>query len=142
MSNSKPVNREDLGGRTTTKEIGIIVAHGLVGWGICGAIMAIGTQFMSLETTLIVHAIGAPIVFAAVSWIYFTRFNYTTPLQTAIAFVSVVILMDIFVVSLLINGNFDMFASFLGTWLVFALIFLSTYLTGLTVENRGSGAYH
>jgi hypothetical protein len=124
--------------RLTLREIGVIVVHGLVGWAICGAIMGIGTQFMSLETTLIVHAIGAPIVFAAVSWVYFTRFHYTTPLQTSLAFVSIVILMDIFVVSLLINGNFDMFASFLGSWLVFALIFTSTYLTGTYVGKQGA----
>lgn len=135
------MNREDPESRITTKEIGIIVAHGLVGWAICGAIMAIGTQLTSLETTLIIHAIGAPIVFAAVSWVYFTRFHYTTPLQTAISFVSIVILLDFFVVSLLINGNFDMFASFLGTWLVFALIFISTYLTGSYLDRQRSVSY-
>jgi hypothetical protein len=122
----------------TLREIGIIVVHGLIGWAICGAIMGIGTQFMSLDTTLIVHAIGAPIVFAAVSWVYFTRFHYTTPLQTSLAFVSIVILLDIFIVSLLINGDFEMFASFLGTWLVFALIFTSTYLTGTYIDKQGA----
>ncbi|MGB3716971.1 MAG: hypothetical protein WA996_21325 [Candidatus Promineifilaceae bacterium] len=90
---------------------------------------------------MIIHAIGAPIVFAAVSWVYFTRFHYTTPLQTAISFVSIVILLDFFVVSLLINGNFDMFASFLGTWLVFALIFISTYLTGSYLDRQRSVSY-
>ncbi|MGB3716972.1 MAG: hypothetical protein WA996_21330 [Candidatus Promineifilaceae bacterium] len=50
MSHIKPMNREDPESRITTKEIGIIVAHGLVGWAICGAIMAIGTQLTSLET--------------------------------------------------------------------------------------------
>jgi hypothetical protein len=129
----------DGGGRRlqlTLKEIAVIVVHALVGWTICGAIMAVGTQITSLETTLIIHAIGAPIVFAGVSWVYFTRFHYTTPLQTALAFVVVVILMDFFVVSLLINRNLDMFASFLGTWLVFALIFISTYLTGTYLGKK------
>ena len=38
----------------------IIVALGLLGWALCGAIMFIGMEIMSIETTLIVHAIGAP----------------------------------------------------------------------------------
>jgi hypothetical protein len=41
-----------------------------------------------------------------------------------------VIAMDFFVVAMLINRSFEMFASLLGTWIPFALIFASTYLTG------------
>ena len=43
--------------------------------------------------------------------------------------------MPFFVVALLINRSFEMFASLLGTWIPFALIFLSTYLTGLLTTN-------
>ncbi len=56
----------------------------------------------SLRTTLIAHAIGASIIFAAVSWIYFRKFSYATPLQTAIAFVTFVVIVDFFIVALLI----------------------------------------
>jgi hypothetical protein len=38
--------------------------------------------------------------------------------------------MDFFVVAMLINRSFEMFTSFLGTWLPFTLIFASTYFTG------------
>ena len=91
---------------------------------------------MSIDNALIVHAIGAPIFFTIISLIYFKRFNYTTPLQTAIIFVSFVIVVDFFVVALLINRSLEMFASPLGTWIPFALIFTSTYLTGLYVLNN------
>ena len=38
---------------------------------------------------------------------------------------------DFLVVALLILHSLDMFASLLGTWIPFTLIFTSTYLTGL-----------
>jgi hypothetical protein len=116
----------------------IILALGLVGWALCGAIIWIGMAFMSMETTLIVHAIGAPIIFGIISAIYFKVFNYTTPLRTAIVFVAVVVFMDVFLVALLIERSFEMFASLLGTWIPWALIFASTYLTGLYATRRAA----
>jgi hypothetical protein len=114
----------------------IILALGLVGWALCGAIIWIGMAFMPMETTLILHAIGAPIIFGIISAIYFKAFNYTTPLRTAIVFVSIVVFMDVFLVALLIERSFEMFASLIGTWIPWALIFASTYLTGLYATRR------
>jgi len=91
----------------------------------------------TLQNTLIIHAIGAPIFFAGVSWSYFRKFNFTNPLQTALIFVGFVIIVDFFVVALLINQSLEMFTSLLGTWIPFALIFTSTYLTGLYVVKNG-----
>jgi hypothetical protein len=62
--------------------------------------------------------------------------DYTTPLKTAIIFVSVVVFMDFFPVALLIEKSFAMFASLLGTWIPWALLFTSTYLTGLYVTRQ------
>ena len=119
-----------------TKNIIVVLAHAFIGWALCAATMGIGMATMSLENALIVHAIGAPIFFAIVSLVYFQKFNYTTPLQTAMIFVCFVIAVDFFVVALLINRSLEMFASLLGTWIPFALIFTSTYLTGwYTVKN-------
>jgi hypothetical protein len=117
------------------KKTAIILVLAFVGWTLCGAIMGIGMTVTSLMNTLIIHAIGAAIIFALLSLLYFKKFSYTTPLQTAVIFTVFVVLMDIFVVSLLINKNFEMFKSILGTWLVFALIFISTYLTGRYVTK-------
>jgi hypothetical protein len=58
---------------------------------------------------------------------------------TAAAFLGVVVFMDVFVVALLVQHSFAMFASFVGTWLPFALIFASTLLTGLFVTRGGLG---
>ena len=124
-----------------TRKILIILAHAFVGWALCTATMVIGMATMSLESALIVHAIGAPIFFTTISLIYFNKFNYTTPLQTALIFVSFVIVVDFFVVALMINQSLEMFASLLGTWIPFALIFTSTYVTGLlTVRRSGRQA--
>jgi len=98
--------------------------------------MGIGMAVTSLEKALVIHAIAAPIFFTGVSLLYFSKFNFTTPLQTASIFVALVIAMDFFLVAMLINRSFEMFTSLLGTWIPFALIFLSTWLTGLLVNQR------
>jgi hypothetical protein len=118
-----------------TQKIITILVHAFIGWALCGATMGIGMATMTLENALIVHGIGAPIFFTIISLIYFQKFNYTTAVQTAVIFVGFVIAVDFFVVALLINRSLEMFANLLGTWIPFALIFASTYLTGLIVQR-------
>ncbi len=120
------------------KKLVIIFVHAFIGWVLCAATMGIGMATMTLESTLIVHAIGAPIFFAVVSLIFFRKFNYTTPLQTAMIFVGFVIAVDFLVVALLINRSLEMFVSLLGTWIPFGLIFTSTYLTGVFVLKNAN----
>jgi hypothetical protein len=117
------------------KKITIILGHALIGWALCGATMGIGLATMTLEDALIVHALAAPVFFTIISLVYFQKFNYTTPFQTALIFVGFVIAMDFFVVALLINRSLDMFTSLLGTWIPFALIFAATYLRGVMVRR-------
>jgi len=114
----------------------VILVHGFILWSLCGAVMGIGMSTTSLDNTLIIHAIAAPIIAILISAIYFKKFNYTTAFQTAIIFVAIAILLDIFIVSILINKSFEMFESFLGTWLVFILIFIATYLTGKYIRKK------
>jgi demethylmenaquinone methyltransferase/2-methoxy-6-polyprenyl-1,4-benzoquinol methylase len=122
------------------REIAIAVGFGVVGWALCGAVVGIGTQVVSMNTTLIIHAAAVPVIFGSLSVLLFKKFGATNPLQTAIVFLSVVITLDFFVVSLLIEGNFDMFKSVIGTWLPFALIFVTTYLCGaFVVAGRATG---
>ena len=111
-----------------------VILFGFVGQMGCWGLMIGGQAVTTLENTLIIHAIGAPIVFAFVSFVYFKKLNYTKPSITAITFVAVVVLMDFFIVSLLINQSFDMFLSPIGTWIPFVLIFAATYLTGTIVR--------
>ena len=116
-------------------ELICVLFFGFVGQMGCWGLMIGGQAVTTLDNALIIHAIGAPIVFAIVSFVYFKTLNYTSPLVTAFTFVAVVVLMDFFIVSLLINQNFDMFLSPIGTWIPFALIFTSTYITGTYVRK-------
>jgi hypothetical protein len=121
-------------------KIGIILAHALTGWALCAATMGIGMAVVSLDQALVIHAVLAPVFFTGVSLIYFSRFHFTTPVQTAAIFLGVVVAMDVVVVAGLINHSFAMFGSLLGTWIPFSLIFLSTYVTGNIVAKRGKAA--
>jgi hypothetical protein len=120
----------------TAKQILIILVFAFIGWAACGATMGIGMALTTIDATLIIHAIGAPIYFIILSLIYFKRFNYTSPFRTAAIFIAFVIVVDFFLVALAINKSLDMFRSFLGTWLVFILIFCATWVTGRVAAKR------
>jgi hypothetical protein len=123
-------------GNMTSKKIVTILIHSFIGWTICAAIMGIGMQIFSLKTTLNIHAIGGPVAFSVISLIYFKKYNYTSPMQTAIIFIGFIIFIDFFLVALLIEKSFAMFKSPLGTWIPFALIFMVTYFTGQVVSKK------
>jgi hypothetical protein len=118
------------------KKIVIILLHAFLGWVLCAAVMGVGMGVTTQHYALVIHAFAAPVIFGALSLLYFTKFNYTSPLQTAFVFLGFVIFMDFFLVSFLVLKSFDMFKSILGTWIPFLLIFLSTYLTGIYVRWR------
>jgi hypothetical protein len=122
------------------KETAVILAFGIAIWAFCGALVGIGRQFMSMDATLIVHAIGAPVGAAILSWLYFRNFGYTSPLVTATIFVAMALALDIFVVALLIEKSFEMFRSAIGVWLPQALIFAATYFVGTLVSPAPTSA--
>jgi hypothetical protein len=109
----------------------MLLVHALVGWALCAAIMGISLATLPRGEALIIHALAAPIIFVFVSRSYFQRFACTTPLQTAFIFVAIIILVDLFVVAPSVDHSLDMFASLLGTWIPFLLIFTATHITGL-----------
>jgi len=114
-----------------------IFIHAFIGWALCTASMVIGMATTTIENALIIHAIGAPIIFTGVSLSYFRKYNYVSPLKTGLIFVGFVIFMDFFLVSMIVMRSFEMFASLSGTWIPFALIFTSTFVTGSLI-NRNS----
>jgi hypothetical protein len=127
-------------GKLNLRQLAVIAAHALGLWLLCGALMFAGMSLLPLDYALVIHAIGAPIIAGLVAWVYFKQFHYTTPLVTACLFVDIVIFMDFFVVALVIEQSLAMFASIIGTWLPFVLIFLATYLTGRYVTARSDAA--
>jgi hypothetical protein len=119
----------------TSKKLLVILGHAFVGWALCAATMGVGMATTSMNNTLIIHAIAAPIFFGVVAWNYYSGFGYTSPLITALIFVGFVMATDFFVVALIINRSLDMFTSLVGTWIPFGLIFLATYLVGMQVKR-------
>lgn len=123
--------------KLTPKKIIIVLIHAFILWVLCGATIGIGRSITNMELTLIIHAIAAPIFTALISLVYYRKFNYTTPLQTAFIFLLFIIAMDAGLVAPFLEKSYDMFKSVLGTWIPFALIFLSTYVTGIVLKGKG-----
>lgn len=117
------------------KKVLIIIIHAFIGWALCGASVGIGRAVTSIEITLVIHAIAAPIIFAVITTIYYKKFAFTKPLMTAFIFVGFVIVMDAGLVAPVFEKSYEMFASLLGTWIPFVLIFTSSYITGLSLTK-------
>jgi hypothetical protein len=117
------------------KKTFITLSHAFVVWALCGATIGIGRSVIGMERTLVVHAVAAPVFAALVSLVYYRKFNYTTPLQTAAIFTLFVMAMDAGLVAPVFEKSYAMFASILGTWIPFALIFLATLVTGLATAK-------
>lgn len=112
------------------KQTIIILCHAFVGWVLCAATIGIAFNITSAFNALVIHAIGAPVFFGIISWNYFRKFHFTTPLTTALIFLGFVFFMDFTLISMIILKNFDMFHNPLGTWIPFTLIFTSTLVVG------------
>lgn len=108
----------------------ILFLHAFVGWLLCAVTMMLAQSATSLENALVVHAVAAPLIFGAVSALYFRHFAWSSPLPTAAVFVGVVTALDVLVVGVLIQKSLAMFTSVIGTWIPFALIFLATFAVG------------
>ena len=122
----------------SSRQTATALIHAFIGWALCTATIGIGMAMTSVENALVIHAFAAPIFFIAVSLYYFRKYHYTTPFQTALIFIAFVMAMDFFVVALVVLKSVDMFRDPLGTWIPFALIFLSTYITGLLTSGSAS----
>ncbi|MDH3727672.1 MAG: hypothetical protein OER77_09085 [Myxococcales bacterium] len=107
-----------------------VIAHGVVGWAACGALMGALLATMSEQSAIIGHAVGAPIIFAVVTAHLFLRSGGRRPIFVASTFTAIVIALDALIVAWLIQGSFAMFSSALGTWVPFALNFVSVFVTG------------
>jgi len=118
------------------RKIIIILIHALIVWALCGATIAVGRSVTTMELTLIIHAIGAPVYACIVAIVYYKKFNYTSSLYTALIFLLLIIVMDAGLVAPVFEKSYVMFKSILGTWIPFSLIFLSTYITGIIVKRK------
>lgn len=106
--------------------------YGIVGLGSGTAIVADATPRVGVS-------------FAVRSWrrlsLGFSRrrisdFSTGVAMEDATLWVCLVMLLDFFVVGLLVLHSLDMFGSLLGTWIPFALIFVSSFGVGRLASGR------
>lgn len=107
-----------------------LIAHAVAGWSACAVVMAVLLAVTSSTAALAVHAFAAPMIFGAIARSYFAARGARDPLPVAAAFTAIVAALDLVIVALWIQRSLAMFASFAGTWLPLALIFLATWVTG------------
>jgi len=118
------------------KEALILLVNAIIIYFVCFAVMGLSMATLPIDTALVAHAIAAPFVSAIFSYIYYKKFNYTSPLITAIVIVATVILLDFFLTATIILQDYAMFYSLIGTWIPFALIFIAALIVGIYL-NRG-----
>ena len=114
----------------------IILAHAAVGWALCFATIGMAMAFLPLDVALTAHAIRSTDDLLGCLDCLFQplRLHHTAPDRRRIrrlrhrrGFPGTFIL-----------PSLDMLASPLGTWIPFALIFTSTWLTALSADSRVS----
>lgn len=120
-----------------------LMGFAVAGWLICGATIGIGRQVLSMQATLIVHAIVAPIAFWVLAWRYSRWFPSITAKRVSGTMFGIVIALDAFLVAPLIEHSYAMFRSWLGTWLPFTLIAVAAHAgarRGRRSQGRGGRA--
>jgi menaquinone-dependent protoporphyrinogen oxidase len=134
LARALPHARPGTAADSPARSLARLLAHAFVGWALCAALMAVLLQTVSTGAAIAIHAVAAPLIFTGIAIGYFRARGARDPLPTAIAFTAIVALLDAAVVAGLVLRDFAMFASFAGTWLPFALIFLATWVTGLAMS--------
>lgn len=114
----------------------ILLAFAVAVWAYCGAIMGIGRAVTTLETTLMMHAIGAPVGAAVAGWSFQRLRGGVKPVAVAAAFVATALILDGFLVAPVFERSFEMFRSVIGVWLPQALIFLAAWWAGSAGQRR------
>jgi Na+-transporting NADH:ubiquinone oxidoreductase subunit NqrD len=107
----------------------------LVLWGVCGATIAIGRRIWSLDTTLRIHLVVAPVVAFLVSTVHGLLVPEFDALLRAAVITGVVIVLDAVLVAPLFERSYAMFRSLIGTWIPFALIFLASWAAGILMPT-------
>ena len=110
-----------------------LVVLALVLWGACGGVIAIGRRLWSLDTTLRVHLVAAPVFAFLVSSLHKVLAPEFSPGLRALAITGLVMALDALVVAPLFERSYAMFRSVIGTWLPLALIFLACWAAGIWV---------
>ncbi len=107
---------------------------GFVLWGACGAVIAMGRRIWTLDTTLQVHLIAAPILAFLMAAVHKLQAPEFDPQLRAVVLTALVVLLDVAVVAPIFERSYAMFRSVIGTWIPFTAIFLASLAAGLLIR--------
>lgn len=130
LPNAVPGRPVDHPARSVTR----LLAHGLAGWALCALAMLTLLQGVSVATAVVLHAVAAPLIFAAIATHYFRPRGAREPLSVALSWAIIVAALDLVVIAGIVRHDFSMFQSVVGTWLPFLLILLVTWATGVMMS--------
>ena len=110
-----------------------LLGLGLVLWGACGAVIAVGRRVWTLQTTLRAHLIAAPILAFLVAAVHTRLAADLDPWLRALVLTGLVAFLDVAVVAPVFERSYAMFRSLIGTWIPFAAIFLASLAAGILI---------
>ena len=117
-----------------------VFLYAAVAWILYRATMLIGLV-PGIAKVPFYFEISAFLVFAVISYIYFKKLNYTTPLKTAAIFIGIVIVGDFILRALTNPSALRFYVSMSYLWFRFALLFVSIYLTGLLTTEPAKSKF-
>jgi len=112
-----------------------VVAHAVAGSAACAAVMAGSLAVAGPRVAIVLHAIAAPLIFAAIARRYFAARGARAPLPVAIAFTAIAAALDLGIVAGLIQRGPALLGSIAGAWLPLALIFVATWSCGAIMST-------
>ena len=112
-----------------------LVALALLLWGACGAVIAIGRKLWSIDTTLRVHLVAAPVFAYLLAAVHAALAPGFDPLTRGVAMTLIIVGLDALVVAPLVERSYAMFRSVIGTWLPFLAIFAAAWTAGVSAPS-------
>ena len=112
-----------------------LVLLALALWAACGAVIGIGRKLWSIDTTLRVHLVAAPILAFLAATAHRAVAPEFDPLGRAVAMTILPMLLGALVVAPFFERSFAMFRSVIGTWLPFAAMFAASWAAGLVAPG-------
>jgi len=108
---------------------------GLALWSGCGAVMAVGRRLWTLDTTLRVHLVAAPVLAFLLSALHEWLAPEFSSLLRATLMTGFVVILDALVVAPVFERSYAMFRSVIGTWLPLVAIFVASFAAGTLVRR-------
>ena len=113
-----------------------LLGRAFTGWAVCGLTVAVGRQFVSLNATLLTHAVAATTAFGLLTWHHVKRHPQASRAVTSIIMLLVPACLDALVVAPFFEHSDAMVGSTLGTWIPFASIVVTSDVVGRTASAR------